>query len=353
MTESASPSGLSFLKRFGGVLLSIALILVVLQPVLLPLVISLAIYAVASPFCAQLVRHGWPRLVAISLVLIVIIGLCVLAIAYAVPRFIEQLSQLQSVLPDLLQRLQFLLNNVSQQALETLGLGVQFDDLLMPLLSQSASYGNDLLLILTDQLFSITLTMALIPLISFFLLRDYRFWRNGLMSLLPNAQFEFGWLIYHKMSRQLRAYIRGVMLQSLIIAVFASLGFTLLGLDMPMLLGIMTGLLNLIPYLGPFLAMLLSSLVVLSMSSFEPVMLPLAISVIIAAQLLDNFYIVPQLLGSAVDLHPMLVILGLLIAGQWFGVLGIMLAIPALSGMKILLLSLIQQQRDSNHLSLP
>lgn len=346
MPETRSQSTLHFIRRFGVILLVFTLCLWILQPVLVPLLISLTLYALASPLCSELVRRGWPRLLAISLMLILIIGLCVLAITYAVPRFLEQLSQLEDVLPELMHQLQLQLNGISALTLQKLGIPIQLDDLVKPLLSQSASLGNQILLTATDQLLSLTLTLALIPLISFFLLRDFRLWRNGLMALLPNSQFEFGWLIYHRMSRQLRAYIRGVMLQSLIISVFTACGFLLLGIDIAALLGIMTGLLNLIPYIGPLLAMILSALVVLSMPEFEPVMLPMAVGVIIAAQLLDNFYIVPHLLGQAVDLHPLLVIIGLLVAGQWFGVLGIMLAIPVLSGMKILLMSLMQQERD-------
>ena len=81
------------------------------------------------------------------------------------------------------------------------------------------------------------------------------------MNWLPNSGFELGWLIYHNVSTQLQTYTRGVMLQSLIMAVFCSIGFSLVGLDIPLLMGAITGLFNLVPYIGPVISILLALLV--------------------------------------------------------------------------------------------
>ncbi len=206
----------------------------------------------------------------------------------------------------------------------------------MSLLSQSSSLGNQLLITISEQVFAITLSMILVPFLTYFILKDYKSLRNKMMNWLPNPSFELGWLIYHRVSRQLQLYIRGVMIQSLIMASVASLGYYLIGLDIPILLGALTGLLNLIPYIGPLISMALATLVGAAMTPFDPTILLLSIGVVIMAQLVDNIVVIPSVIANAVDLHPVLVIVGVLIFGNLFGMIGVILALPALAAAKII-----------------
>jgi predicted PurR-regulated permease PerM len=157
-----------------------------------------------------------------------------------------------------------------------------------------------------------------------------------MMAWLPNASFELGWLIYHKVSQQLQAYTRGVMIQSVIMSSICIVGFSLIGLDIPILLGTIAGILNLVPYIGPIISILLSLLVASAMTPFDPSLLYLGALVIVTAQVIDNVIVIPAVIANAVNLHPVQVILGIIIFGSLFGTLGVILAIPAIATAKII-----------------
>ena len=213
-------------------------------------------------------------------------------------------------------------------------------DILVSLLSQSSSLGNTLLVTISEQVFAITLSLILVPLLTYFILKDFKSLRNKMMNWLPNPSFELGWLIYYRVTSQLQVYIRGVMIQSFIMAVVASFGFFIIGLDIPVLIGSLAGLLNLIPYIGPLISILLAVLVASAMTPFDPSIIYMAVAVIIAAQVIDNIVVIPSVIANAVDLHPVLVIVGILIFGNLFGTIGVILAIPAMATAKIIYINL-------------
>jgi len=189
-------------------------------------------------------------------------------------------------------------------------------------------------------LIDMTVTIILVPLFTFFLIRDYKGLRNRALDLLPNTSFELGWLIYYRVAKKLQEYIRGIMMQSGIMAIVTSIGFYFVGIESPILLGTIAGALNLIPYVGPLLAMVPPIVIALGAPAFDPVLIAAAISVIIAAQLIDNIIVVPAVIANAVNLHPITVIVGIIIFGNFFGFIGMIIAIPALATSNIILTGL-------------
>ena len=307
-----------------------------LSSVLLPIIISFTLYALVEPMFNYLVRKNMNRSVAIILILVLMLSSSFLAISYALPQLLDQVSILKSKLPLIFTQLENFLTIYSGKVAAALDIDLQVSDILVSILSQSSSFGNTMLITISEQVFAITLSMILVPLLTYFILKDYKSLRNKMINWLPNSSFELGWLIYHRVTLQLQAYIRGVMIQSLIMAIVASIGFYLIGLDIAVLLGSLTGLLNLIPYIGPLISMLLAVLVASTMTPFDPTLIYLAIGVIGLAQLIDNLVVIPSVIASAVNLHPVLVIVGIIIFGNLFGTIGVILAIPALAAAKII-----------------
>jgi predicted PurR-regulated permease PerM len=119
-------------------------------------------------------------------------------------------------------------------------------------------------------------------------------------------------------------------------ASICAVGFTLIGMDIAVLLGCMTGVLNLVPYVGPIISIVLTLLVASAMTPFDPALLYLGVVVIISAQVVDNAIVVPAVIAQVVNLHPVQVILGIIIFGSVFGTLGVILAIPAIATAKII-----------------
>lgn len=337
-SDTAAASS-AYLQTFKILVLLIGIILgsfYLLSSILLPVIISFTLYALLQPFTNYLVRKNVNHSLAIIIILISMLTMSILAISFALPQLFAQVAILKNKLPLMFEQFEHLISLYGQQLGDTIGVDLNVSNILTSVFSQSASLGNTLLVTISGQVFAITLSMILVPLLTYFMLKDFKSLRNRMMNWLPNSSFELGWVIYHRVTRQLQLYTHGVMIQSMIMALVASLGYALIGLDIPIVLGILTGFLNLIPYIGPLISMSLAALVAAAMTPFEASMIYLAIAVVVIAQLVDNIIVIPSIIANAVDLHPVLVILGILIFGNLFGTIGVILAIPALAAVKII-----------------
>lgn len=335
-TNQASAAYLHTFKLLGILTAVFLLSFYLLSSVLLPVIISFTLYALLEPLTNYLVRKKINHSMAIIMILIVMLITSILAISFALPQLLEQAAILKNKMPGIINHLENLLNVYSQKLAATVGIELNVSDIVVSILSQSSSIGNTLLLNISEQVFAITLSLILVPVMTYFILKDFKGVRNKMLNWLPNSSFELGWLIYHRVTRQLQNYTRGVMIQSFIMAVVASLGYAIIGLDIPVLLGTLTGLLNLIPYIGPLISMFLATLVAAAITPFNPTMIYLAIGVVVVAQIVDNLVVIPSVIANAVDLHPVLVIVGIVIFGNLFGTIGVILAIPAMAAIKII-----------------
>ena len=328
------------IRTFGLFALIVGLTLAsfyLISPVLIPVVISFTLYALFEPATLYLVRHNVNRSLAILCVLVLLVLTSIIAVGFALPALFDQASLLQSKLPQIVDQLERLVTRYGHQLAERFGTDIDASDITVNLLSQSSSLGQNLLINATNRALDLVIIFILVPFITYYLLRDFKRVRNDLMNWLPNSSFELGWLIYHNVSTQLKAYTRGVMLQSLIMATICAIGFSLIGLEIPVLLGCITGILNLVPYIGPVISILLALLVGAAMTPFDPSILYLSVMVIVVAQIIDNVVVIPSVVANAVNLHPVQAILGIIIFGSLFGTVGVILAVPSIAAARIVM----------------
>jgi len=132
-----------------------------------------------------------------------------------------------------------------------------------------------------------------VPFITFFLLRDFESLRNRLLNALPNRYFELGWLIFFKVADQTEGYVRAVLIQQSILATVASIGFWIAGFESPIILGMIAGILGLIPYLGPALGLIPPFYLVLASAPVNYDSMYAAIAVIGVAYVIDNLFVIP------------------------------------------------------------
>ena len=326
---------------FTLILAVFALLAFLLAPLLMPIIISFALYAVLEPLSSMLERQGLSRTTSSLLVLLLLVIVSALAVSLFLPHLLSQLGHLQQQLPVMWNTLLESFNRLSLFFSQSLGFNLK-DNLLQPLLDQTNSWGKTLLIQLSNILINLSVMTILVPIFTFFLIRDYRQIRNFFLDSLPNNSFELGWLIYARVAQQLQQYIRGIMIQSAIMSLMTGFGFFAIGLDSYILLGIVAGILNLIPYVGPLLAMVLPLLLVLGQSPLDLWLAGAAIGVILIAQIIDNVVVIPSVIANAVNLHPAMVIIGIIIFGNIWGFTGMVVAIPVLSTANIIFRGLYQ-----------
>lgn len=311
-----------------------------LRPLVVPILLALVFYAVLEPVSSRLMARGLSGSAAALSVLLLLAGGVAGAVAWVVPQFSAQAQALHERLPHFWEWAQQAVTAFSRRAEEWTGVSLEAADLTGRLAEQGEAWGQAVLLQLPGLVFGLVFVLVISPLLTFFLVRDWKSLRGRMLDLLPNAHFELGWLIYERVARQLQRYVRGVMLQSAIVAAITTTGFWLLGLDTPLLFGILAGILNVIPYLGPPLAMVPPAVSVLGEPAMDPWVALWAAGVVLLAQLLDNLLVVPSLIAHSVNLHPLVVILGIIVFGHFLGLLGMILAVPALAAAWIVLAGL-------------
>lgn len=325
--------------KAGLILLTLALPIIfmawLMKTVMLPIVIASVLYVLLEPIVNWLQRNNIHKVIAISIVLLTLVAGIIFFIAYMVPALSEQFTEFRTRLPQMLENFTQLSNRIEDWLNTNFGVNTEGGGLLPMDTDAIKQLSGKFISGTSGVLAGAALWLMLIPIITFFFLRDFRSLRNQLISLTSNSMFEKTLTIYHKVSAQLELYVRGVMLQSLIMAIITSIGFAIIGLPMAIILGILAGIFNLIPYIGPLLALIAPLLVALSIS-IDPTLLLSVIVVIAIAQLNDNIVVVPTILARAANLHPLIALLAIIVAGHLFGLMGMVFALPVLASTRII-----------------
>ena len=318
---------------FSIIFLGFSLSAWLLKPVLIPFILSLALYVLFEPINIALLRRGVSASQSAIVVVVIILLILYAFVSVVLPMLSEQFYLLLERLPAITSSVEQLGNNLSQQinvAFDMQDFFHKIEEYFHQSFSTIFFHGSSFLV-------SVATVFLMIPIFTFFLLKDFQQIRNALLATLSNQTFELGWVIYRRVAKKLQVYMRGLMLQSFIVALVCTGGFIFLGLESPLLLGILAGLFNIIPYVGPLFAMVLPVLTVMSQVPLEPLMIAAAIGVILLSQLIDNVLVIPLVIADAVNLHPLIVIVGLIIFGSYFGLLGMLVAIPVLATANIIL----------------
>ena len=172
------------------------------------------------------------------------------------------------------------------------------------------------------------LTFAVIvPFVAFFFLKEGRRLTRGLIALVPNAYFELCLNLMYQANKQIGNYIRGQLLAVLVVSVLSISGLSIIGVYYALPLGLLAGLANVIPYLGPLIGIVCSSIVALATGG-GLAMVAKVIMMFLIVQLIDNVFIQPTVVAKSVELHPLVVLFVVMVGSQLMGIVGMLIAVP-------------------------
>jgi len=172
------------------------------------------------------------------------------------------------------------------------------------------------------------LTFAvLVPFVAFFFLKEGRRLTRCLMALVPNAYFELCLNLMYQANKQIGNYIRGQLLAVLLVSTLSVSGLSIIGVYYALPLGILAGLANVIPYLGPLIGIVCSSIVALATGG-GLAMVTKVIVMFLVIQLIDNVLIQPTMVAKSVELHPLVVLFVVMVGSQLMGIVGMLIAVP-------------------------
>ena len=326
--QTASPLSL----WAGGVALLAVVGFALIAPDLFSLVVVGAVLAyLLVPIVNRLERRGIRRTLGATLVLVVLsIGLVVLGI-WLVPLLSEQAAGLQDKwqsgeLLGLLERAEARLASLLPVEPGQLGL--------VEAAQQAIQADGDPLIIYLPDMLEMLGNAFLVPFVLFALLKDGPNVRRRLVGLVPNAYFEFAMSVLYKADAHLGDYLRGQALIAVLVGVSTAIGLGLLDVKYFLVLGLLTGLANFVPYVGFVVSAALTIAVsVLATGGFEQAVWVAVLFVVL--QSIENVVFQPWITGKNVSMHPVLVLLAILLGGRIGGVLGMALGVPAAAILKV------------------
>ena len=182
--------------------------------------------------------------------------------------------------------------------------------------------------------FSIITLSLFVPLMMFFFLYQGHDYARSFFKFIPNRYFELFVKLFYSAGRQISAYIRGIFIESIIIGLLTVGMLLSLKSDYAVLLGTIAGIANIIPYVGPLLAAVPAVVIFyLKMSSIKAALI--IILGFVAVQVIDNIILKPVIFSRSVNLHPLIVFLGLIVGGMLGDMWGLILAVPLMGSIKV------------------
>jgi predicted PurR-regulated permease PerM len=201
--------------------------------------------------------------------------------------------------------------------------------------------------LLISHLASIVLAALLIPFFSYFFLRDSRRIIKFVLDRLPPGHIETTVAVWCEIDRTVGRYLRGLAVEGIVVGVSAALGLAMLGVNYPILLGVVTGLANVVPYLGPIVggaaAILVAAVQFRSLAVLAQVLV-----LYFSLKLVDFFVIQPWVIGKGNNLHPVLLIASIIVGGHALGIIGMVIAVPTITILQRIASLLLERRRHSN-----
>jgi predicted PurR-regulated permease PerM len=308
-----------------------------LLPVLTPFLIAAILAYICDPLVDKISLYGFKqfklgRTLATVLMMLAIFGAIFLLFLILIPLLQKESLAIAERLPALVTNIRATFEPWLQAKL---GISLNIDsaqiqDIISKNWKSAGGIFGDVLITAGSQglaLIGIIANILLLPVVLFYLLRDWDGFVDSIGNLVPRDWHDKTVTVAQEIDQVLAEFLRGQLTVMLVMSVFYAAGLWLVGIDMALPIGLIAGLLGFVPYLGfalgLTLAVLAAALQFTSLGQIIPVLMVFGVG-----QLLEGMVLTPNLVGDRIGLHPVIVIFALLAGGQLFGFAGILLALP-------------------------
>jgi predicted PurR-regulated permease PerM len=315
-------------------------LMVYVNPVVPPLLIAVAVVYLLNPLVSALQRRGVPRVAGAGIVYVLFLCIVALLISLLVPVVARQVTEVVTHFPDYLTDAQAYARRVAarfgqepnfrldaEQVREWLSAGES---------RQTVTRYLTGLRSVTTSVISGLIIFVIGPVMAFYLLVDLPRLERGAMALIPPGRRDEIRGLMDRIGQAVGGFFRGQLLVALFVGVASSIGLWLIGLPFWLLVGMVAGVFNLVPLVGPFIGGGLA--VIIALLSGEPLKAVWAALVLLIVQQIDNHLISPNVMSRTVQLHPVVVMLALLVGASFAGLFGMLIIVPLVAVAKIVFL---------------
>ncbi|MGE8035055.1 AI-2E family transporter [Lysinibacillus sp. NPDC093692] len=308
-------------------------LVIILKAIFVPLLLGGVLYYVTEPIQRFLEKRKWPRWASI---LTIVVGLIALVgsfgwivgnpIAVQVNNLVKNVPQISASIQDAAD---YVLRNRDN-----------FPPQLKDLIDNMADYVQDIafaaskgLVSLLQSVVSVSLLAILIPFFFIFMLKDHEKFAPSIYKYFSGERREWVKKTLSEIDSVLRSYIQGQLQISFLLALIMYVGYLIIGLEYSLLLVIFAFFMNMIPFIGPWIAFTPALIVAVVQ---DPVLVIWVSVVTLVAQQIDSNFITPNVMGKTLDIHPLTVITVILAAGNIAGFIGIIIAVPFYAVLKVI-----------------
>lgn len=306
--------------------------------ILSPFFIGIIIAWLLDPIVTWLQKNGFKRAIATVMVFLSFISLVVLFFVLLIPSFADQINEFIGSAPNVLNNIK----NFGENLFDKLNniYDYDFTNIKEQLYGGLSNVVSGLTVTLPNKVISIAssivsggLNIIFGLFIAFYMLFDFNNVRKHLFNLLPKSIHADAITLTDRLNKTLKSYVQGTLLIMLLLFIFQSITLAIAGLSSPMLFGMFCAVTNVIPYIGPYIGGIPAIIVGFTISPATGIFTLLAV---VIAQFLESYFLNPIVMSKTMKLHPVTIMIGLLIFGHFFGILGMVLATPIISCIKII-----------------
>lgn len=317
------------------VILIILWLLVRVWPIMPPFIVAIILSYLLQPWVKYFEKKGITRTLSIIVVYLVLGSFIFMLMAYGLPILVKELDIFADSIPDYTRRVQQKTQEFYskyQQVTIPESVRTVIDETLVNLeLSLVEGIRG-----VAEKFFGILSHLAILilaPVLAFYILQDAEKINLKVINFLPKSWREDFLFLWGEIDRVLMKFIRGNLLVAFLVGVLTSMGLIIIQLEFAVLLGLIAGLADLIPYFGPVIGAI-PALVVALLDSPKKVIYVLI--VMVGVQQIENSILSPKILGDSVGLHPVIVVFVLLAGGHLYGIIGLLVAVPVAAIAKII-----------------
>jgi predicted PurR-regulated permease PerM len=315
-------------------------LMVYVNPVVPPLLIAVAVVYLLNPLVSALERRGVARVAGAGIVYLLFLCIVALVVSLLVPLVTRQVSSVIDHFPDYLADGQALVRDVAARFGQEPNFQLDADHVRDWLAAgenrQAVTRYLTGLRSVTNSVISGLIIIVLGPVMAFYLLVDLPRLNRGAMALIPPGRREEIRGLMDRIGQAVGGFFRGQLLVALFVGVASSIGLWAIGLPFWLLVGMVAGIFNLVPLVGPFIGGGLA--VIIALVSGQPLKAVWAALVLLVVQQIDNHLISPNVMGRTVQLHPVVVMLALLVGASFAGLFGMLVIVPLAAVVKIVFL---------------
>ena len=317
-----------------GVLLAVALVVgwsfQLLRQILLPFLVAIIVAYVLNPLVLMLEARAIRRELAVTLLTVLFTGIIVGAAVLTLPVIVEEIERLRTILPTAMVSAKLTLLRIEEVAAEHYPM-LQGQELVKQLFEELdagiSGLRTTVPLWLAHNSTSLVMVM-LLPFFVFFLLRDGERWIKNLYDALPHRSVETVISLMREFNASLGGYLRSLVIDAMLVGLMVSLGLSAVGLDYAILVGTITGIGNLVPYLGPILGWSVATVAAIFQADASSWLVVQVAVVFAIVKTFDDWLLQPLLVGAGAHVHPVLVVLSVFIGGSVLGLVGMVIAVP-------------------------